>query len=70
VTAVLIQRDDAAAYALGAVSAPEREAFERLLQRDPALVLEVDTWREVVAMLAYTAPPVSPPSGLRDKIVR
>lgn len=68
-TAVLMQRDDAAAYALGAVTAPEREAFERLLLRDPALVHEVEQWREVVAMLAWAAPPVAPPHGLRARIV-
>ena len=60
---------DAAAFALGAVTANEHEAFEHLMQRDPALARQVDAYARVAAMLAFAAPRSEPPQGLRERIV-
>ena len=48
-------RDVAAAYALGALDAAERAAFERALGADAALQVEVDAYREVAGWLALAA---------------
>ncbi len=62
-------RDDAAAYALGAMDAGERAAFEELLAGDVALGADVERFREVAALLAYAAPYVVPPAALRARVV-
>lgn len=62
-------RNDAAAFALGAVSSDERVAFERLLGREPALAQEVEAFARVAALLALAAPPVQPPPHLRARVV-
>jgi anti-sigma-K factor RskA len=61
-------RDLAAAYALGALDAPEAKAFEELLARDAELAREVAEYREVAALLAL-AEPASPPDGLRARVL-
>ena len=61
--------DDAAAYALGAMDAGERAAFEALLAADAALGGEVERFREVAALLAYAAPSVAPPAALRVRVI-
>ena len=66
----LVCREDAAAFALGAVNAEERVAFERLLGCEPALAHEVESFVRVAALLALAAPPVQPPPRLRDRVGR
>ena len=62
-------RDDAAAYALGAMDAGDRAAFELLVERDAALGRDVEAYRRVAAMLAYAAPVVVPPAALRARVL-
>jgi len=62
-------RDLAAAYALGALDAPEAKAFEELLARDAELAREVAEYREVAALLALAEPASSPPDGLRARVL-
>lgn len=66
----MVQRDDAAAYVLGAIGAAEAQTFERLMAADSALRNEVTSLREVAALLAYAAPIAQPPEALRSKILR
>lgn len=65
----IVGREDAGAYVLGVLPRDEREAFERLLWRDPSVARLVDECRHVTAQLAYAAPPASPPPGLRAKVM-
>ncbi len=62
-------RDLAAAYALGALDAPEAKAFEELLARDAELAREVAEYREVAALLALAEPASSPTDGLRTRVI-
>ena len=62
-------RDLAAAYALGALDAPEAKAFEELLARDAELAREVAEYREVAALLALAEPASSPTDGLRARVI-
>jgi anti-sigma-K factor RskA len=61
--------ESAASYALGALDDDERIAFESHLTNCPACRAEVQAYREVAGSLALTAPPASPPAGLRDRIL-
>lgn len=61
--------DLAAAYALDALDAEERQAFEDRLARDPGLQDEVDSYREVMGLLADTAPRSPAPSSLKDRVL-
>jgi anti-sigma-K factor RskA len=60
---------DAAGHALGALGGEEQLAMERALAGSPALLREVEAFREVAALLALAAPSLAPPDGLRDRIV-
>lgn len=62
-------QESAAAYALGALDAPEREEFESLLARSGEAQQDVAELREVVSLLAYAAPPVTPPASLRARVL-
>lgn len=64
-------RDDAAAYALGALDAETAAAFETAMASDAALRGEVDAYREVAAMLALAVPAAQPRNaqGLRARIL-
>lgn len=64
-------RDDAAAYALGALDADARRAFEVQLAGDPTGQEAVDAYREVAALLAFAAPPAAPPNAdaLRARVM-
>lgn len=63
------RQKDAAAHALDALDAREREAFERALAQDPALADELARNREVAERLGAAAQPVAPPAALRDSIL-
>jgi len=63
--------DDLAA--LYAVDLLDHEARQELLdaaQRDPAVEALVRDYAETAALLAYESPPIAPPPGLRQKILR
>lgn len=62
--------DLAAAYALDALDAEERRAFEAQLAVDPALQAEVDGHREAMGLLADALPPRSAPASLRERVMR
>lgn len=50
-------------YVLGTLSAPDREAFERALQHDRALLGEVYFWQDRLQHLTALVPPVEPDAG-------
>ena len=61
----------AAAYALGALDADERVAFEEHLATCATCRADADELRETAAMLAYAAPARDVPSrALRDRVLR
>lgn len=62
--------DSAAAYALGALDADERGAFEQHLATCATCRANVAELRETAALLAYAAPSQSGPSArLRDRVL-
>jgi anti-sigma-K factor RskA len=61
--------DLAAAYALDALDADERTAFEARLDTDSELRRLVDTYRSAVAAVGESLPRIEPPAGLRDRIL-
>lgn len=62
--------DAAAPYALGALSAEERAAFEAHLADCVICRAEVQALREVSGLLAHAAPAATPPPALRERILR
>lgn len=66
-----VLQDRAAQYAAGAMSAPEREAFEILLEAQPELGELVDGLRHVVAAvtLADGRPAAAPPAALKARLL-
>lgn len=63
------RREEAAAWALGAVSDRERAAFEALMRAEPGIAREADAYARVASMLALAAPPTAPPESLRRRIL-
>lgn len=63
------RRDEAAAWALGAVNNRERKAFEALMRAEPRIAREADVYARVAAMLAFAAPPSTPPHDLRRRVL-
>jgi len=65
-------REQAAAYALGALGASERVEFEAAMAADAAVRAEVEAYREVAGLMALAVAPVAPRDGaaLRERIVR
>ncbi len=64
-------RDDAAAYALGALDAEAARALETAMASDATIRDDVDAYREVAALLALALPAAQPRNaqGLRERIV-
>ncbi len=62
-------RDLAGLYALGALNASERAAFEAHVEVHRESVDEVLALLPVTRRLAWAAPPHEPPSGLRDRVI-
>ena len=62
-------RDLAALYALGALNASERAAFDAHLEVHRESVDEVLSMLTVTRRLASVAPPHEPPAGLRERVV-
>ena len=61
----------ASSYALGALEAKETDEFKGLLGKDPSSSeKELKGFKEVVDLLGFSAPSVTPPSGLKDKLLR
>lgn len=66
-----VLQDRAAQYVAGAMSAPEREGFEILLEAHPELRELVNGLREVVTAvtLADVRPAVAPPAALKARLL-
>lgn len=62
-------QDQAALYVFGALDASEAAAFEEALARDTELRDLVRQLRDSVGAMAYAAPAVPPPAGLRERIL-
>ena len=61
----------ASSYALGALEDKEAEEFKGLLGEDPSSSeKELKGFKEVVELLGFSASSVTPPSGLRDRLLR
>ena len=63
-------RELAGLYALGALNAGERAAFDAHLEAHRESVDEVLSLLPVTRRLAWAAPPHEPPPGLRERVVR
>ena len=62
--------EQAAAYALGALTPAEAQAFETHLAGCATCSADVRTFAPVVCALAYLAPAAAPRRQLREKIAR
>jgi anti-sigma-K factor RskA len=62
-------RDQAAAYALGALTADERKAFEAHLATCAECTAEVRSLMPAAAALAEAVPQVEPPAALRARVL-
>ncbi len=58
-----------AGYVLGNLGSEEAEEFRKLLIKNPELIQEVNRLQEVLGLLPYALPQVSPPQHLRSAIV-
>jgi len=61
--------DAAGAYVLGAMTATERDDFERHLAMCPTCREDVDELRPAAEALPMASPPVLPPPALKDRIM-
>ncbi|MFO1458053.1 MAG: cupin domain-containing protein [Verrucomicrobiota bacterium] len=59
----------AAAYALGALEAPEAAQLEAMAASDPEIRMEVDAFLAVTSSLLRSVPAVAPPPRVRDRIL-
>lgn len=64
------QQEEASLYVLGALNAAEKESFEAALSVEPALRELVASLERTAGLLARAVPPVAPPAGLRERILR
>ena len=64
----MTDKDRAADYVMGTLSAEERAEVERAAARDPALAHEIDALSAQLSPLLLDAPEVEPPAGLFDRI--
>lgn len=60
---------DAALHALSALPPAEAHALEEQLDGDPELEAEVEAFRAAAAELGLLAPPVDPPTSLRQRVL-
>ncbi|MDN5272493.1 anti-sigma factor [Chloroflexus sp. MS-CIW-1] len=58
-----------AAAALGSLDPTDLAALEQVLARSPTARSELDQLREVVALLPYAAPPITPPAHVRASLM-
>jgi len=63
------QQEQASLYALGALTATEREAFEAEVRADHDLQKLLHSLQATTELLARASPPMSPPAELRNKIM-
>jgi anti-sigma-K factor RskA len=63
------QQENIALYALGALGDEETRAFEAHLATCEACRTEVQAMRDTVGALAYAAPPVPLPGGLKGRVM-
>jgi anti-sigma factor ChrR (cupin superfamily) len=64
------QQELASLYALGALSAPERQAFETELSGNHELQALFRSLQSAIATVAAATPAVALPPGLKDKVLR
>jgi len=64
----MTDKDRAADYVMGTLSAKERAEVERAAAADPALAREIDTLSAQLSPLLLDAPEVEPPAYLFDRI--
>ena len=64
----MTDKDRAADYVLGVLSAEERAQVERDAAADPALAAEIARWDREMSPLLLDAPEVEPPAYLFDRI--
>ena len=64
------QQEQASLYAVGALPAAEREAFETALKTDVELQRSVHQLQRATDLFAMSSPPVPPPVALRDKVLK
>ena len=64
------QQEQASLYALGALPATEQDAFETALHTDQELQELLHSLQNTSDLLAMSVPPMSPPEGLRNKILQ
>src|SRR5690606_36529683 len=57
------------AYSLGIADAYERALVEASIDRCPEIAQELASYRELAAVLHYSAPTVQPPPALRDRLL-
>jgi len=62
-------QEQAAAYALGALDGPERQAFEAALRVDPELRALVHELSSVTEALAGMAPALQPSAAIRERLL-
>lgn len=58
-----------AGYVLGNLCSEEAEEFRKLLTENPEIIQEVNRLQEVLGLLPYALPQISPPQHLRSAIV-
>ena len=63
------QQEQASLYVLGALAAAERDVFERELRANAELRTLVRELQRTTGLLAMTAPQLSPPTELRNKVL-
>ena len=63
------QQEQASLYAVGAMNADERAAFEASVGTNAELRQLVEDLQRTASLLAMSVPPVTPPSELRSKIL-
>jgi anti-sigma-K factor RskA len=64
-----VMQELAAAYALGALDAADRQAFEAALRGDPELRALVHELSSVTEALAGMAPALEPPAAVRERLL-
>jgi len=64
------QQEQASLYALGALPEAEARAFEAELRDNAELAELMRSLQHMAGLMAFSAPPVQPPPGLRNKVLQ
>ncbi|GIK62352.1 MAG: anti-sigma factor [Chloroflexota bacterium] len=57
------------AYSIGATDEAETRLVESLLAECPEVAIELQDFMRLAGAIAYTAPPITPPAALHDKLM-